>query len=110
MYGIVFKNNSILVCGIDEIHWGLPGGTVEDNESLEDTLIRELMEEVDVTIKNISYLGIQKAEVLNDESKLVYQVRYVADIENEYPSTPDPDSGHIYSNFTKTVDFSPWMK
>lgn len=56
--GICLKGNDILVVYTAEELYGTPGGGVEDNETLEETLYRELYEEVGaLEIKDAEYLG-----------------------------------------------------
>lgn len=94
-YGLVFnEKGEILICTTDpkEKRWGLPGGTPEDyDKSLVDTLKRELMEEVDVTVKNIKYIGVQKGEVVGKPETIVYQTRFFAVLDELHDQTPDPD-------------------
>jgi 8-oxo-dGTP diphosphatase len=37
-------------------HWGLPGGSVEKNETPIDAIIREIKEEMSLNIKNVTFL------------------------------------------------------
>lgn len=57
--GIVISGNKILVVyPKDELIYGTPGGGIETNESKEDALKREMLEEVGATqIEIIAYLG-----------------------------------------------------
>ena len=43
-------------------YYVMPGGGVEDGESLEETVIRELKEEYNVDIRIIGYLGCEERE------------------------------------------------
>lgn len=63
---IIIKDNKVLMMyrrkkdkegNIDE-YYVTPGGGQENNETLEETVIRELKEEFNVDIKIIGYLGI----------------------------------------------------
>ncbi len=93
VYGIVFNDNGeILVCRESkEGSWIIPGGHPEEGESIEDTLKRELLEEVDVEVEGIKPLGVQKVIFPdNDPDKAIYQVRCVAKLKKLNPQTPDP--------------------
>jgi N-glycosylase/DNA lyase len=51
--GIIIKNNKVLICQRKKnsyygLKWEFPGGKVEANENLEESLIRELKEELDI--------------------------------------------------------------
>jgi 8-oxo-dGTP pyrophosphatase MutT (NUDIX family) len=81
--------------------YNLPGGTPDSNEDLIATLRREVLEEVDVEVDSIEYLGAIQVEFLigSDERsglKKFYQLRFIAKIKNILEQTPDPDNGEIY--------------
>lgn len=103
VYGVCFdKRGDILIHGING-NWGLPGGTVEKNESPIATLKRELLEEADVAIKNPVFLGAQSVEVLNGVitgrkkgNDVFYQLRYYCEAVNILPQTPDPDNDIVH--------------
>ena len=55
-FGICLKDNQLLVTyDYQQNHYSLIGGGKEENESREETLKREFLEEVGVTIKDIQY-------------------------------------------------------
>ena len=61
---IIIKDNKLLVFfrrrirnGKEVTYYAIPGGHVEENESLSDCVIRELKEEMNIDIRVISYLG-----------------------------------------------------
>ena len=99
VYGIIFnKANEILICK-QKGHkdWNIPGGHPEKGETIEETLRRELLEEVDVKVENIIPIGVVKG-IFPDEpdSKFLYQVRCVATLKELLPQTPDPDNGKTW--------------
>lgn len=95
VYGIVFNENKeiLIVRANDNDKWQIPGGTPEGNETWEETLNRELIEEADVTIKNAAFLGAQKVEDdINGVPTLVsYQLRYFGILDQLLDQTIDPD-------------------
>ncbi len=100
VYGIIFNDKGeILICRESkEGHWIIPGGHPEKGESIEQTLKRELNEEVDVEIGNVRPLGVQKVTFPDslDKNKAIYQVRCVAKLEKLLPQTPDPANSHTW--------------
>lgn len=98
IYGICFtKNKRILL--IDNVGMrAIPGGSPEGNETPEETLRREFIEEADVTVSKMFPLGVQKVTEINNPGKgSYYQYRYVCLINELLPQTPDPDNGIIHS-------------
>lgn len=94
-YGVVIDKNKNILLGRKKgsKDWALVGGTIEKGETLLEALKRELMEEVDVEVKQAEELGLQKAYEVGKEEKAVYQSRFlVYDFELK-EQTPDPDGG-----------------
>ncbi|MFW9922946.1 MAG: NUDIX domain-containing protein [Candidatus Thorarchaeota archaeon] len=60
--GILFKDNKIILIrrGGRTFHgyWALPGGILEEGESVEQTLLREMKEELGVDVTPIEILGV----------------------------------------------------
>lgn len=116
VYGIVFNNKGeILVCRESkEGGWIIPGGHPEEGESIEETLRRELLEEVDVEIDDIKPLGVQKATFPDDpdKSKAIYQVRCIAKVKKLNPQTPDPANGSTWErkfvSASKVTNYVKW--
>ena len=116
VYGICFDNHGgILV--IDEKGtgaWKIAGGTPEEGETPEQTLIRELLEEADVELAELLPVGVQKVEELfpdKDHPKVYYQWRFAGKIAKLHPQTPDPDTGRIYQRkFVSTTEINKMVK
>ena len=53
------------------LKWEFPGGKVEDGESLQDCLIREIKEEFDMTIEIISQLPPNEHQYTDKTIKLI---------------------------------------
>lgn len=58
--GIIMKNDKFFIAkrksDINDGTWEFPGGKVEQNETNEDAVIRELLEECNIHVKVVSYL------------------------------------------------------
>ena len=119
IYGIVFNDKSeVLVISEEPGKWQIPGGTPEYGETSEQTITREFIEEADVTLKNIKFIGAQKIEYFDqdnpnkEEGNLFYQLRFVADVDKILPQTPDPDGGNIHPrkfvNFNELTKYVNW--
>ena len=75
--GYIFNENNELLIVRNKENWTIPGGHPELYEYTLGTLIREVMEEACVSIKDIKYLGA--VEVVENKEKY-YQLRYFARI------------------------------
>ncbi|WP_223550500.1 (deoxy)nucleoside triphosphate pyrophosphohydrolase [Aestuariivivens sp. NBU2969] len=63
--GVIYKDNKILLCRRKpgkflEGYWEFPGGKVEDYETNENSLIRELQEELEMEVKIESFFTISE--------------------------------------------------
>lgn len=96
VYGVVFSSDGKILLRIDEDKYKLTGGKPEYNETFEETLKREFIEELNVEIENTFYLGY----LLVNEGEVPYaQVRMIATIKNVYNNRPDIDNGKMYKRF-----------
>lgn len=91
----------VLICREPgEKSWKLPGGRPEKGETPIETLRREFMEEVNVSLKNVMTLGAQCVNFPHNPKKsegdLFYQLRYLCDLNKLLPQKPDPDTGLLY--------------
>ncbi len=94
VYGIVFSSDGRVLLRIEDGKYTLTGGHPEKNEKHTETLRREYNEEINVTLKNIHYLGYQL--VFEDNKEPYAQVRMIAKIHKVGKIRPDIDNGKIY--------------
>lgn len=80
--GYVFNDKNQLLIVKNGKVWTIPGGHPEPNETILETLNRELMEEACVTLKDINYLGA--VEVV-EKDETYYQLRYTAKVKEALP-------------------------
>ena len=78
-------------CG--DYPWNIPGGRPEPGETYEQTVIREVYEEVTVVVRDPQFIGYQ--EIWQNGVITGYQLRYVAFVVRIDPPAPDPDNGHL---------------
>ena len=76
--GYIFNEKNELLIVNNKESWTIPGGHPELYEYTLGTLIREVMEEACVSIKDIEYLGA--VEVV-ENNEIYYQLRYFARVE-----------------------------
>lgn len=60
-----------------QLHWNLIGGVVEEKEAPQKTILRELKEELDIEVKNIDFLKIEK---FHDVEQYIYVLNMDLDI------------------------------
>lgn len=96
VYGIVFDDYGRIFLRIEDGVYKLTGGKPKDMyESFQDTLKREFLEEVNITLKDVYMLGYQYVDEKN--GILPYaQVRMIARIDKIFERRPDTCNGKLY--------------
>ena len=92
VYAYIFDSKGRILIFRDGEEYNLPGGTPESGETMIETLVREVAEEVQVTIKSPSYLGYQ---LVTADTQFA-QVRFAATLDKELKSAVDPCTGRMY--------------
>lgn len=95
-YGVCFVDDKIVI--VYSIkgggHWILPGGTIEDGETFEQCLKREIQEESNMEVVSFAPIGYQEVRF---DGKVFNQLRYVCKVEpyGDFVSDPDGDISEI---------------
>lgn len=92
VYGVLFDEKGRIMLRVDNGFHGLVGGTPEPGETYEETLHREVCEEVNCKISNLHYLGYQT--VVGDGEPYA-QLRYIAKLTEIGENRPDLDGGKM---------------
>ena len=93
VYGIVFSNDGRVLLRIEGNKYKLTGGKPELNETFEETLKREYVEELNVELEECYYLGYLLVEENNEK---YVQVRMIGKIKRINNKRADTDTGKIY--------------
>ena len=101
VYGIAFSNDFEVLLRIEDNKYKLTGGKPEENESYEETLEREYIEELNVELENCYYLGYLLVE---DNNEKYAQVRMIAQIKSINENHIDPATGEMYGRELVNVD------
>lgn len=97
VYGIAFDDKGRVLLKIEDGKYGFVGGKPEKTDATkQDTLKREFLEEVNITIKNIHMLGYQLVDEHNGKPPYA-QVRMIAKINKVFEAKPDIDNGKLYA-------------
>jgi 8-oxo-dGTP diphosphatase len=107
VYGFCFDDSGRVLLREDDGQYGLPGGKPEAGEATEATLERECLEESQITIGNLLYLGYQ--EVTEPGQQSFAQLRYAATIASFLPRRPDPDTGRTYGRLITPLNKVPGL-
>lgn len=91
-YGISFhKDKIVIVNNIAKPGSYTPvGGSVEEGENPDDTLIREIQEESNMKVLHFQPVGYQKVTDVSGVQKPYYQLRYFCIVEPYGPFVSDP--------------------
>lgn len=114
--GLCFtEDGKVLIVSSKPGKWGIPGGKPEINESLEETLKRETMEESCVEIEKIKLLGFVKVHFEGNPNKNegddFYQARCFAIVKKINPIKTDPATGIKFSRkFVLPEEFIRYVK
>lgn len=103
VYGVVFSNDGKILLRVENNKYKLTGGKPEKNETFEETLKREFIEELNIEIDNIYYLGYLLVNEGNN-NKPYAQVRMIATIKKINQNRPDIDTGVLYERFLANFD------
>lgn len=88
-YGVCFLGDKFVI-GLRgrKGEWGIIGGSIEEGETLEEALAREVREESNMRVLRAAPIGYQK--VTAPSGKIGYQLRFCALVEPIGPFVSDP--------------------
>lgn len=101
VYGIVFSDDNRVILRIEDGQYKLTGGKPENTETFEETLKREYIEELNVELDDVHFLGYL---LIEDNSGQYAQVRMIAKIKAIHDSQVDPATGKCYGRELVPVD------
>ncbi|MEK3992881.1 MULTISPECIES: NUDIX domain-containing protein [Robertmurraya] len=104
---VVIVNNygEVLLSRYSGATWGVPGGILQLNESVEECITRNVLEEIGIRIKSIKLFGVYSGKALInrvEESGDEYQTVVIGYLCTEYEGEIKPDSNQeIEAKFYK---------
>lgn len=103
VYGVAFSDDGNILLRVEDNKYKLTGGKPEENDNdYQETLKREYLEELNVNLEDVYYLGYLLVE--DDNNEKYAQVRMIAKIKNIGESKPDSDNGKIYKRFMSNIE------
>lgn len=94
IYGVCFLDGKIIIGlhgDVSNPHWKIIGGTREKGESVEETLVREILEESNMDVLEQKPIGYQK--VTSEDGRVEYQLRIWCRVKPRGSFVSDPDFG-----------------
>ena len=91
--GIMFKNNKLVTSKMrkkDKSYYVLPGGGVEDHETIYEAISREIMEELNVKITKLKLVYIKELKI-KDKGRGIEFYFYIEEYSGELKKGFDPE-------------------
>jgi 8-oxo-dGTP pyrophosphatase MutT (NUDIX family) len=107
---ILIDDQRVLLIKNERDEWDLPGGKIEKNYNVIETLIKEVKEELNITIDNYNILQVQKYLFRKQE---IIVVTYFSEITNEDPiilSFENIDYQFFSYDKLNELKLTPWAK
>jgi|TARA_B110000090_G_C13239305_1_gene391841 8-oxo-dGTP pyrophosphatase MutT (NUDIX family) len=107
---ILIDDQRVLLIKNERDEWDLPGGKIEKNYNVIETLIKEVKEELNITIDNYNILQAQKYLFRKQE---IIVVTYFSEITNEDPiilSFENIDYQFFSYDKLNELKLTPWAK
>ena len=107
---LIFDDKRVLLIKNERDEWDLPGGKIEKNDNVIDTLVREVKEELNLTIDNYNILQAKKYLFRKQE---IIVIVYYSKITNEEPirlSFENIDYNFFSYNELNQLKLTPWAK
>jgi ADP-ribose pyrophosphatase YjhB (NUDIX family) len=109
VYGVcLYENKMVIGFGGKKKDWGLIGGTIENGETFEQTLKREIQEESNMEVLKCLPVGYQKMTDTRDGS-YVYQLRYACLVRPYGPFIADPAGGIMEIKLIDPKDYKKYF-
>ena len=107
---LIFDDKRFLLIKNERDEWDIPGGKIENNHNVIETMVREVKEELNITIDNYNILLAKKYLFRKQE---IIVIVYNSKITNEDPinlSFENIDYNFFSYNELNQLKLTPWAK
>lgn len=109
VYGVCFCGDEMVIgYGGEKQDWGLIGGTIEEGETFEETLKREIQEEANLELISCTPIGYQKVIDTRD-GQWIYQLRYACTARQYKEFVSDPAGAITEIKFIDPKDYKQYF-
>lgn len=107
VYGVIIIDDKlVLIYNSKRDIWGFPGGTIENNESIETALAREMEEEAQLKVLHSQFLGYAWIDNATDDLQLFF----VVEGEKIKEFIADPDGGVTENRYININEWDTYLK
>src|SRR3989344_5419075 len=96
----------VVVYSAEKEYWAPPGGGIEQGETYEEAVIREVKEETNMKVLSQKFIGYQDIYELD---RVVRQTRFVCIVEPYGPFVKDPDGDVTEIKLVDLIDYKKYV-
>jgi len=107
VHAFCFCNGKLVVVySAEKEYWAPPGGGIEQGETYEEAVIREVKEETNMKVLSQKFIGYQDIYELD---RVVRQTRFVCIVEPYGPFVKDPDGDVTEIKLVDLIDYKKYV-
>ncbi|MFA6554117.1 MAG: NUDIX hydrolase [Candidatus Paceibacterota bacterium] len=101
-----YKGKLVVVYASEKGYWTPPGGGIEQGETYEEAVVREVKEETNMKVLSQKFIGYQD---IYEPDRIVRQTRSVCIVEPYGPFESDPDGDITEINLIDPADYKKYF-
>ena len=104
------KNELLLLKPSYKDHWSIPGGGVDENESPRQACLREINEEIGLSLKNIQFISVDCIKTREDKNESLQFIFYGGRLAASQQADIKLKAGEISEfKFVRVEQALPWL-